>query len=400
MKKILIALFLSLTFLNFSDAAPGTYTPVIVDDYYELNQNEKELIKNKVEKYILFLFKNRSSRYDKYKKIISLLKDKLKVENLALKTKHLIWYTLFEFERQYQYYSDNDRDWYKLINNYYLLISDKKYDEAYSLKYNPNLTLSEFKKMYNDVDYVMLDYFLMEQLDVFKFYVELNVFSDNPEAYEVKMQIIDWKVKTIYSKKFSPKRWLINRIDIRNGNEKIFIPNNYCSDITHLLPNEYFIYENNNYWIKLKLPYNKDWGNPYYNLSKYDEIPLNDIKTSSDKFNIWKIIFWITYWEVDREFWEWDGCYSMIEFLYILEKKTKDDILKDYTKPTTYGDIKSIIVDNKDIILFNNWYWGWWDSWFVVIWKKYNYLFYKSWRVTDYTEKEIKEIVKSIEFID
>jgi len=101
--------------------------------------------------------------------------------------------------------NENEKN-YRLIQSYYNFISTKKYEEAYNLKLNPWYTIEKFKHIYSDVNNIDIEFpenYFFTKNNKYTFKAFLNLNNSNIEAYSVEMEIINWKLKTISSKKIN-----------------------------------------------------------------------------------------------------------------------------------------------------------------------------------------------------
>lgn len=102
----------------------------------------------------------------------------------------------------------NDRN---LIASYYSNISAGKFDEAYNMKISPEMSLGSFKTLYKDFPYTTVYNFHKVAEHTFTFnvrtlpHLEADSEKDLSELYEVKMEVMDGKLKTLTSQLVTQK---------------------------------------------------------------------------------------------------------------------------------------------------------------------------------------------------
>ena len=87
----------------------------------------------------------------------------------------------------------------QIIEKYYELIKNKNFEEAYALKYKPQMTLKEFENIYSDVRDIKLRYLFFD-LDRHRFNIYYTNSDYDSVQYNVEMQVINGKLKTLIIK--------------------------------------------------------------------------------------------------------------------------------------------------------------------------------------------------------
>jgi len=97
-------------------------------------------------------------------------------------------------EQKYKY----DKE---LIVYYYWNLSKKLYKKAYKLKYKPSYSGEHLQEIYKDIARISKPSNILKIKDFYKFKVIMIDSKWVPETYLVNMKIIDWKIKTLSSRK-------------------------------------------------------------------------------------------------------------------------------------------------------------------------------------------------------
>lgn len=94
---------------------------------------------------------------------------------------------------------DEKDDKIEVIKRYYALLSAGKLEEAYQMRYDREVAFDNFKEWYQDVQYLDPYDFAKTALGSYDFRVDLKETNGAIMKYNVEMEVIGDKIKTIYS---------------------------------------------------------------------------------------------------------------------------------------------------------------------------------------------------------